>query len=354
MILNSFSIEYNNFSPVFDNNTPRSLRLKYTRRTRRAIDGRVVLDVNATDADPPNEPASRISYSLLRAPFPQPLNVGDCTTIMCIDNDSGVVTVNSDLETLAGNFSDCILTVKAEDNAGIRRSTTATITIVLIPVPIINSEERIQIEENLALGSVIANSSCSEVGPSSGPLHGSLQGIFSRYFEFKVERSTLSIARTFDFETLPNRSSPFFEITILCQNKHGLSDTQNITIEILNLDDNHFLFQTDTYFNSIPEDFTVGHSLLTVTAYDADFPEGMVEYFFVNGSEYFALNSMTGVVTVIAPLDREYQDLFTLEVMARLQETGQIVTVDMNVFITDINDEVPVFVLQFLVVHNLT
>lgn len=110
----------------------------------------------------------------------------DCTTILRIDSNTGVVTVSSDLETSASNFSECILTVKAEDNAIKRRSTTTALTVVLIPVPITTSPESVSMRENLVEGTVIANPSCSEIGPSSGPLNGSLQGTFSRYFQFNL------------------------------------------------------------------------------------------------------------------------------------------------------------------------
>ena len=328
--------------------------MKYARRVRRSVVGTTVVDINATDADPSTQAAGRISYSLLRAPFPQPPGVTDCTTILRIDSNTGVVTVSSDLETSASNFSECILTVKAEDNAIKRRSTTTALTVVLIPVPITTSPESVSMRENLVEGTVIANVSCSEIGPSSGPLNGSLQGTFSRYFQFNVEQSTLSIVRTFDFETLPDRSRPFYEISIVCQNEHGLTDLREITIEVLNVDDNPFLLENNTYTVSIPENFTVEQAVLKVAAYDADFPEGSLEYFFTNNSEYFAINSTTGVVTVTAPLDREYQDLYLFDTRARLQETGQVISVDLNITITDINDEAPMFVPQSYIIRNLT
>ena len=313
-----------------------------------------MIDINATDADPPTEAASRISYSLLSAPFPLPSGVTDCTTILCIDSNTGIITVSSDLETSASYFSECILTIQAADNAVNHRSTTTAVTVVLLSVPIISSQENIQMEENLAEETVIANPSCREIGPSSGPLVGSLQGVYARYFYFNVTQSTLSIVRTFDFETLPDRSRPVYEIEVVCQNEHGLTDIRNITIEVLNVDDNPFLFENSTYSVSIPENFTVEQSVLEVVAYDADFPEGTLEYFFANNSEYFTINSTSGTVTVAAPLDREHQDLFTFDMRARLQETGQVISVDLNVTITDINDEIPMFVPQSYIIRNLT
>ena len=313
-----------------------------------------MIDINATDADPPNEAAGSISYSLLSAPFPQPLGVTDCTTIMCIDSATGTITVSSDLETSASTFSECVLTVKAEDNAIKRRSSTTAITVVLLPVPVIETPENIQMVENLVEGSVIANPSCSEIGPSSGHLSVSLQGVFTRYFHFDVDQGALSIARTFDFETLPDSSRPFYEIEIVCENQHRLTDVREITIVVINVDDNPFLFENSTYSVSIPENFTVQQAILEVDAYDADFPEGTLEFFFSNNSQYFAINSSTGVVVVTAPLDRESQDQHLFEVRARLHETGQVISALLNVTITDVNDEVPMFVPQFYIIYNLT
>ena len=327
------------------------MRVKYARRSRRAVTGAVVIDINATDADAPNEAASNISYSLSNAPLP---GVANCTTFLSIDSITGVITASPDLESLAGNITECILTIKAEDNALQSRSVTTTIAVILLPVPIItlNPAESIQIVENLAEGSVIANVTCSEIGPSSGSLSTSLRGAFVHYFH--INQSSLSIVRTFDFETLQNRSRPFYEIEVVCQNRHELSDIREIRIEILNLDDNPFLFESDQYTVSIPENVTVNQTVIDVAAYDNDVPEGTVEYLLADNSEYFFINSASGVVTVVSSLDREYQDQFVLEVIARLQETGHMTRVNLTVYVLDINDVAPMFVSQSYSVQNLT
>ena len=312
-----------------------------------------MVDINATDADAPNEAASNISYSLLTSSLP---GVADCTTFLSIDPSTGVISANPNLETLAGNISECILTIKAEDNAVERRSATITMAVILLPVPIItlNPAESIQIVENLPEGSIIANASCTEIGPSSGSLSTRLRGAFIHYFHLDINQSILSVARTFDFETLQNRSRPLYEIEIVCQNRHGLTDIREVSIEIVNLDDNPFLFESDQYTVSIPENVTANQTIIDVTAYDDDVPEGIMEYFLTNNSKYFSIDSTTGVVTVVSPLDREHQDQFLLEVVARQQETGQMTSVDLIIYVLDINDVAPMFVSQSYIVWNLT
>ena len=348
-MIGSQTTEYNNHSPIFDDSTPLSLRLKYT-----SVVGTVVIDINATDADPPNEAASRISYSLVGSPFPQLLallGIADCATVLHIDSNTGVITVSSNLLTSANNFSKCILTIQAEDNAAKPLSTTTALIVVLLPVPIIVGPENVQMEENLVQESVIANISCGEIGLGSGTLSSTLQGTFSRYFKFDMELSVLSIARTFDFETLPHLS---FEVDIMCQNEYGLSDTRGLIIEVMNVDDNPFLFENSAYTIFVPENSTVEESVLETAAYDADFPEGILEYFIANSTEYFSINSTTGVIMVAAPLDREYQDQFLLEINARLQESEQVISCNVTVHIMDVNDEVPMFAPHTYIIHNLT
>lgn len=344
--------EYNNFPPVFDIDTPSVVRVKYTRRPRRTVTGTVVIDINATDADAPNQAASTISYSLSNAPLP---GVSNCTTFLSIDPNTGVILASPDLEILAGNISECILAIKAEDNAVERRSTTTTIAVILLPVPIItvSPTESIQIEENLAEGSAVANVMCTEIGPSSGSLVISLRGAFIHYFYLDINQSSLSIARMFDFETLQDRSRPFYEIEIVCRNRHGLTDVMEVSVEILNLDDNPFVFESDQYAASVSENSTINQTVISMTAYDNDVPDGTIEYFLVNSSEYFSINSTTGVVTIASSLDHEYQDQFMVEVEARLEETGHMTRVNLTVDVLDVNDVAPMFVFQSYSVQNL-
>ncbi|PVD37772.1 hypothetical protein C0Q70_00373 [Pomacea canaliculata] len=120
-----------------------------------------------------------------------------------------------------------------------------------------------------------------------------------------------------------------------------------ITNHIQDTNDNIPQFENDTYHKTVPENISTGSEVVVVHARDSDSsaPNNHVFYFLeTGGRDDFAIDHVTGVITVVGKLDRETLANYSLHVMARDQGADPLYsycTVYINV--SDINDEPPRF-----------
>ncbi|XP_055386024.1 protein dachsous [Condylostylus longicornis] len=128
--------------------------------------------------------------------------------------------------------------------------------------------------------------------------------------------------------------------------------TVNITIQDVN--DNPPIFNQSRYFATIPENSTVGTSVLQVYASDADTGEnGLVEYSINRRQsdkvQMFRIDSTTGLISVNKPLDFETKELHELVVVAKDHgEQPLETTAFVSIRVTDVNDNQPTINVIFL------
>ncbi|XP_057164478.1 cadherin-23 [Ursus arctos] len=116
-----------------------------------------------------------------------------------------------------------------------------------------------------------------------------------------------------------------------------------VKIALINENDNRPVFSRPLYNVSLHENVTVGTSVLTVLATDNDVGTfGEVNYFFSDDPDRFSLDKDTGLVLLIARLDYELIQRFTLTVIAR-DGGGEETTGRVRINVLDVNDNVPTF-----------
>ncbi|XP_027714227.1 cadherin-23 isoform X5 [Vombatus ursinus] len=116
-----------------------------------------------------------------------------------------------------------------------------------------------------------------------------------------------------------------------------------VKITLINENDNRPIFSQPLYNISLYENVTVGTTVLTVLATDNDAGSyGDVYYFLSDDSDRFSLDKDTGLITLIAKLDYELIQRFTLTVIAR-DGGGEETTGRVRVNVLDVNDNVPTF-----------
>ncbi|XP_076595419.1 protocadherin gamma-A11-like isoform X9 [Chaetodon auriga] len=130
------------------------------------------------------------------------------------------------------------------------------------------------------------------------------------------------------------------------------SGTANIHVTVLDANDNAPVFEQALYKASLPEDSALDTVVVTVSASDADEGvNGEVTYDFSRISErakkLFSLNSKTGEIKVIGPLDFESDSKYEMRIDAK---DGYGLSSDSKVMIdvTDVNDNAPVIYLKSL------
>ncbi|GAB1601746.1 protocadherin Fat 1 isoform X5 [Argonauta hians] len=129
-----------------------------------------------------------------------------------------------------------------------------------------------------------------------------------------------------------------------------LVDQTEVQIQVIDINDNAPIFDSNPYSIRVSEDTKPGSILIQVHAEDQD--EGLngeVIYKFANEnpvivSQYFALNPETGDLTLISDLDRESEDKYNLTIIAedkgeKPMRSHSYILVE----VTDVNDEPPRF-----------
>lgn len=128
--------------------------------------------------------------------------------------------------------------------------------------------------------------------------------------------------------------------------------TVNITIQDVN--DNQPIFNQSRYFAVIPENATVGTSVLQVYATDTDAGDnGMIEYSInrrqSDKEQMFKIDPHTGVIIVNKALDFELKELHELVVVAKDNGVQPLETTTfVSIRVTDVNDNQPTINVIFL------
>ncbi|XP_049536500.1 protein dachsous [Anopheles darlingi] len=128
--------------------------------------------------------------------------------------------------------------------------------------------------------------------------------------------------------------------------------TVNITIQDVN--DNQPIFNQSRYFATVPENATLGTTVLQVYATDQDAGEnGLVEYAInrrqSDKEQMFRIDPTTGLISVNKPLDFETRELHELVVVAKDRGMQPLeTTAFVSIRVTDVNDNQPIINVIFL------
>ncbi|KAF3694240.1 Protocadherin Fat 2 FAT tumor suppressor -like protein 2 Precursor [Channa argus] len=164
------------------------------------------------------------------------------------------------------------------------------------------------------------------------------------YFSLEEFSGILRLERPLTPDTPPT-----FELKVKATDRglpRHLYSVATVTVDVVSLDDYQPVFLKSEYTAQLPESFAVGAEVLSVSALtrDGGGPDPVM-YRIVSGNEdgQFQLDSQTGLLTLIAPLDfevfREYY--LSVEGSRGKPSLSDITTVIINV--TDVNDNAPVF-----------
>ncbi|XP_025090923.1 cadherin-23-like [Pomacea canaliculata] len=283
--------------------------------------------------------------------------------IFDIDSHSGNVTVASnttDRETTASY----ILLVQAQDGGGLLNVTSLTISISDVndnpPVFRRNQYEAIlpEGEKNFTRPLRLEATDEDEQGTPNSNITYSLlpsttpPGLVG-HFEINPLTGDLVVKMSLDFDAMSTRgrSSETLTLTVEARDQGTvpLSSTVDVTITLLDKNDNAPNFDKLSYNASIPENSTQGESVIKLTASDNDTSAPNNIIFFVldsGGFDNFRVNSTSGLVTVGpgAKLDREKEDNFQLSVLVLDRgDPPRSSSATVSVFLLDINDEPPMF-----------
>ena len=125
------------------------------------------------------------------------------------------------------------------------------------------------------------------------------------------------------------------------------SSTCDVTIRVLDRNDNDPVFSEKIYKAVVSENVEVGTQVLTVTATDADAGlNAKISYSIQNGTEWiFGIDKDTGLVYTTGRLDRELRDTYSLVIVAVDEgiEDTRLASTTVLIEVLDENDSTPEF-----------
>ena len=133
-----------------------------------------------------------------------------------------------------------------------------------------------------------------------------------------------------------------------------LKGSMIVNVTILDINDNHPTFIQSRYYATVPENATIGTSVLEVLATDTDAGEnGRITYSInrrqSDSDNMFQINPKTGVISVNKPLDFETKEVHELVVVACDNgEQPKKKSAYVSIRVIDVNDNQPTINLIFL------
>ncbi|XP_022647325.1 neural-cadherin-like isoform X4 [Varroa destructor] len=326
--------------------------------TENGTAGMTVMTMTATDYDDPMEGANaKLTYSIEQNQVNE-----NGELIFAIDEETGVISTAVcclDRET----NPEYTIKVVAVDGGGLKGTGTATIKIKDIndmPPEFTKKEWYVEVDETEADN--IPEAPILVVSVNDGDL------LETNRFSYKVIDSSfgadrftmvtnsdgtgsLKIAKPLDFEDLQQRYG--FNVTIQVSDNGGESadpyhlDYAKVRVRLRDINDNRPEFEKPNIEVSVPENSTIGSSLATFRATDADQGgKSKVSYQIDRSSDkrrQFTISS-SGVVKIQRPLDREETPRHQVKILAIDDGTpARTATATLTVVVSDINDNPPRF-----------
>ncbi|XP_064467310.1 neural-cadherin-like isoform X1 [Ornithodoros turicata] len=326
--------------------------------TENGTSGMTVMTMTATDYDDPNEGKNaRLTYSIEQNQVNE-----NGELIFTIDEETGVISTAVcclDRET----NPEYTIKVVAMDGGGLKGTGTATIKIKDIndmPPEFTKKDWYVEVDETEAEN--IPETPILVVSVNDGDL------LETNRFSYKVVDRTfgsdkftmvtnsdgtgsLKIAKALDFEDEKQRYG--FNITIQVSDNGGEStdpyhaDYAKVKVRIKDINDNKPEFERPNIEVSVPENSTVGSSLATFKATDADQGgKSRVSYMIDRSSDkkrQFKINP-NGVVEIQRTLDREDIPRHQVKILAIDDGVpSRTATATLTVVVSDINDNPPRF-----------
>ena len=335
--------DFNDHSPVF-------LRSTYqTSISELTPNGTNVLRVAATDDDVGDN--SYIVYSITDGNEAQKFSVGQTT---------GQIQLVGELD--REDVSTYVMTIKGQDAGQVPRTATTQVQFTILdendhPPVFTDLEHELEVTECLAIGEEITTVHATDVdvGTNGDVKYRISHGNVNSAFRIDPDSGIITVAKLLDHETRPSYT---LNITAFDQGTPSMSATETVNILVRDCNDNFPVFPQRSLVRRIDEEVPIGHPVVTLTASDPDSGiNGQLKYSILSqnpSGDHFAINSDSAQVYTNARIDYEKlsddNGVFTLVVQAIDQalpvESRRSSTMELVIFVSDINDNAPMFVSQ--------
>uniref|UniRef100_A0A8C1LCV4 Cadherin, EGF LAG seven-pass G-type receptor 3 n=1 Tax=Cyprinus carpio TaxID=7962 RepID=A0A8C1LCV4_CYPCA len=306
--------------------------------------------ITMTAEDPDAGEAGRLSYSMA------PLMNSRSMDYFQIDPITGLLTTTHILD--REHMDLHYFRVTATDHGSPRLSGTTMVTITVADrndhSPVFEQTEyRETIRENVEEGYPILQLRATDLdSPANANIRyrfiGESAAVARTAFEIDPRSGLITTRGTVDREA-NERYTLLVEASDQGREPGPRSATVSVHITVLDENDNVPQFSQKRYVVAVREDVRPYSEILRVSASDQDKDgNAAVHYNIISGNSrgQFAIDSVTGEIQVVAPLDYEMEREYTLRL--RAQDNGRPPlsnnTGIVSVQVTDVNDNPPIFV----------
>uniref|UniRef100_A0A1X7V4J9 Cadherin domain-containing protein n=1 Tax=Amphimedon queenslandica TaxID=400682 RepID=A0A1X7V4J9_AMPQE len=288
----------------------------------------VILTLVSTDADTP--PNSHVTYQL----------VNDFNGNFNITGDKLIVASSLDYE---GIQSYNLVVMLTNGNLTSYANVTVNVLDVNDNAPIFTSPSEVSIPEDAPIGSLVLPLSATDADdngdePVSFMLADNYTGPFS------LDSNLVIVSAGLDRES---QMIHYLPIIAFNPNSTGPITTQNLTITLIDVNDNIPQFSADPILFSVLENHTLGQSVGVLTATDIDqLSNAKLTYTLSqpDPSLPFAINPLTGEINLTSSLDYELVTSYSFNaIVTDGGEPALFSTALVIVNVSDINDNSPIF-----------
>ncbi|KAJ0036501.1 hypothetical protein NQD34_005178 [Periophthalmus magnuspinnatus] len=310
--------------------------------------GTSVMVMTASDPDPGD--AGKVTYSMA------PLMNSRSSDYFNIHSETGLITTTQSLD--REHMDSHYFRITATDFGIPRLSGTTMVAITVADrndhYPIFeHNEYKETIRENVEEGYPILQLRATDMdSPANANIRyrfvGESAAMARAAFEIDPRSGLITTRGSVDRETSEHYT---LEVEASDQGKEPSPHTSTVKVYISVLDENDNVpqFSEKRYVVAVKEDVRPHSEILKVSATDRDKDSNAaVHYNIISGNSrgQFSIDSVTGEIQVVAPLDYESEREYTLRV--RAQDNGRPPlsnnTGIVSVQVTDVNDNPPIFV----------
>ncbi|KAM6270168.1 protocadherin-23 [Porphyrio hochstetteri] len=299
-----------------------------------------ILQVFATDID--SGLNGETEYSILS---------GNENATFLIDSARGIITTNTVLD--HENTSSYRLVVQAADKGNPRLSATSIVTIQVLDIndnaPVVQPLGEVEVPENALPGFIVTH-----VSASDADIRPALQFAFiydkSPGMKFAINQHTgvVTVVEPLDFE-----EANTYKLRIIVSDSVHKTEAE-LTILVLDVNDNPPMFTQDSYQVSLPELISMDVPVLTVSAVDRDSGHnGMISYKILSSSKGFSINPKNGSVFTTEPVSR-LEKTSVIQLLVEATDSGSptlSAVTSIEVHVEDVNNYAPQFT---RVLYNLS
>ena len=300
--------------------------------------------VTASDAD--DVANANLNYSI---------SSGNTNSRFSIHSATGVVSIQNALD--REQLDSYQLEIRVSDSGTPSLSSTLTVDITIEDSndnsPVFNSSPYVfNLIENSSIGSTVGvlQASDSDIGTNAQLTFSSMDTDGS-HFSLHSTTGILVTSASFDRE---NKDRYVFRVTVRDGGTSPLTATSSVTVSITDDNDNTPVFNQASYTVSTTENNPIGTSILSVTVTDGDIGINSEIILSIDTSgdgatadSFISVDSVTSVLSVKQPFDRESHESFNFTLVATDQgNPARSSFVTITVLVLDVNDNSPVFSLS--------